>query len=362
MVLSSYQRVLRRQFRFDVASSGQRALDKIVSDGPYAVLVSDMRMPGMNGIELLRRVRVISPRTVRIMLTGNCDVRTAIDAVNEGSVFRFLTKPCDADVLASVIREGLRDYHLIESEKQLLEQTLQGSIRVLAEVLGLLNPAAFNQALEVSKLVKQVAKQMELEDCWQHEMAALLANLGAAILAGDAAPMDKSTFGSHAHVAARLLRNIPRLDKVAAIIDQLGDRSFTSANDDAQSSIRMGAAIVRTCADFLSFIQQDTPCKRAMLIMRGASDKGYLPAVLNAIERVSPDRFEYESRIISIQGLAENMVLDEDVRSLTGTLLVARGTTMTESLMIRLQNLSERNMVPAGIRVLIPDAGPAQRY
>src|SRR5262249_6599331 len=143
MVLSSYQRVLRKQFRFDTASGGQQALDKLVGDGPYAVLVSDMRMPGMTGLELLRRVKVISPRTIRIMLTGNSDVRTAIDAVNEGCVFRFLTKPCDADVLAAAIKDGLRDYHLLETEKQLLEQTLQGSIRVLTEVLSLINPDAF---------------------------------------------------------------------------------------------------------------------------------------------------------------------------------------------------------------------------
>jgi len=99
-----------------------------------------------------------------------------------------------------------------------------------------------------------------------------------------------------------------------------------------------------------------------MLIMRGASYKPYLPAVLNAIEAVSSYRLEYESRTVSIQGLSENMVLDEDLRFITGTLLVARGTTVTESLIIRLQNLSNRNMVPAAVRVLIPHGGRAQGY
>jgi FixJ family two-component response regulator len=362
LVLSSYQRVLRKQFRFDVASSGQQALDKIASDGPYAVMVSDMRMPGMSGIELLRRVKVVSPRTIRIMLTGNSDVRTAIDAVNEGSVFRFLTKPCDADVLTAAIKDGLRDYHLLESEKELLEQTLQGSIRLLTEVLGLLNPAAFNQALEISKCVKDVVKQMELDEAWQYEMAALLANLGSAILASDAAGAENK-FGAHAQVSARLLRNIPRLDRVASIIGQLGTKDQTVSNaNDSQNPIRIGAAIIRTCADFHAYVRRDIPFQAALRQMREASAMHYLPAVLNAIQNVSTDRSEYESQMVNMRGLAAGMVLDEDLRSTAGTLLVARGTSITESLMIRLQSFSDRNMLPTGIRVLIPDRNAADLF
>ena len=67
LVLSSYQRVLRKQYHFDVANSGQKALDMITAGGPYAVVVSDMRMPGMNGVELLCLVKEITPGTVRLM-------------------------------------------------------------------------------------------------------------------------------------------------------------------------------------------------------------------------------------------------------------------------------------------------------
>ncbi len=154
LVLASYQRVLRKQFAFDVASSGQQAIDIVGSHEPYAVVVSDMRMPGMNGIELLRRVKAISPQTIRLMLTGNSDVQTAIDAVNEGSVFRFLTKPCSPEALATAISDGLIQYRLIRAEKELLENTLHGSIRLLTEVLGLVNPAAFNQSSRIAKYVK----------------------------------------------------------------------------------------------------------------------------------------------------------------------------------------------------------------
>src|SRR5713226_8642213 len=92
-ILAAYQRQLRKQFEIDVAQGGEQALESIVSRGPYAVVLSDMRMPGMNGIQFLCRAQEIAPNSVRMMLTGNADQQTAMDAVNEGNIFRFLTKP-----------------------------------------------------------------------------------------------------------------------------------------------------------------------------------------------------------------------------------------------------------------------------
>jgi len=96
-VLKAYKRGLRSNFAIDIATSGGEALQFIESRGPYAVIVSDMRMPQMNGIELLNTVKQCAPDTVRIMLTGNADQQTAIDAVNPGEIFRFLNKPCQPE-------------------------------------------------------------------------------------------------------------------------------------------------------------------------------------------------------------------------------------------------------------------------
>lgn len=73
-VLDGYRRNLRGEFLIDVAQSGQEALGLIESKGPYAVVISDMRMPGVDGIELLRQVKSAAPETVRVMLTGNADM------------------------------------------------------------------------------------------------------------------------------------------------------------------------------------------------------------------------------------------------------------------------------------------------
>ena len=110
MILAGLKRQLRNQFRIDTALNGEEGLKKIEESGPYAVIVSDYFMPGMNGIEFLCRVKETDPVTVRMMLTGSADMSTAIKAVNEGSIFQFHVKPCPADTLGKAIQSGIDAY------------------------------------------------------------------------------------------------------------------------------------------------------------------------------------------------------------------------------------------------------------
>ena len=105
-VLQAYRRGLRKSFQIDTASGGLEGLE-LVSQNTYAVVVSDFNMPGMNGIEFLKKVKMAAPDTVRMMLTGNQDLKIAMEAVNEGSIFRFLTKPCPPESLIKSLRAGI---------------------------------------------------------------------------------------------------------------------------------------------------------------------------------------------------------------------------------------------------------------
>jgi DNA-binding NtrC family response regulator len=176
-ILDGYRRSLRSEFSMETAQSGQEALGLLEDKTAYAVVISDMRMPGMDGIELLKRVKKASPDTVRIMLTGNADVQTAIEAINEGSIFRFLIKPCSKETMARTITAALVQYRLI-AEKQLLEQTLSGCLQVLTEVLSLVNPAAFSRAERARRYIHHVVTAMQLGNPWQYEVAAMLSQLG----------------------------------------------------------------------------------------------------------------------------------------------------------------------------------------
>lgn len=91
-ILSGYKRGLGRQFNLDTATSGAEALEmfaQLDEEERYAIVVSDMRMPQMDGVELLNRLADEYPDTIRIMLTGNSDQQTAMDAVNQGRVYKF---------------------------------------------------------------------------------------------------------------------------------------------------------------------------------------------------------------------------------------------------------------------------------
>ena len=122
MLLAGLKRQLRNNFHVETAISGEEAIKMVMENGPYAVVVSDFMMPGMNGIELLRHVKKTSPDTIRMMLTGSADMSTAVKAVNEGSIYKFHPKPCPAKTLGSAIQSGIDEYLKITTESTQLKK------------------------------------------------------------------------------------------------------------------------------------------------------------------------------------------------------------------------------------------------
>jgi DNA-binding NtrC family response regulator len=182
ILLQGYQRLLRKDFQISTAVGGAAALLLVKQEGPFGVIVSDMRMPEMNGIEFLTRVRKLAPDTVRIMLTSGSDLDVAIHAVNEGNIFRFLSKPANKDTLAKTLTDSLAQYHLVCAEKELLENTLRGTVYVLTEVLSLVSPAAFSRAARVRRYVQHVVTKLSLAHPWKYEVAAMMSQLGCVTL------------------------------------------------------------------------------------------------------------------------------------------------------------------------------------
>ena len=133
MVLAGLKRQLRNKFSIDTALSGEDALKQVRENGPYAVIISDFMMPGMNGIEFLSRVKKTNPDTVRMMLTGTADMPTAIRAVNEGSIFQFHPKPCPADTLCQAIQSAIGEYRKVIFDQRQLKN-FKSSLAQASEV------------------------------------------------------------------------------------------------------------------------------------------------------------------------------------------------------------------------------------
>jgi serine phosphatase RsbU (regulator of sigma subunit) len=117
-ILAAFQRQLRKKVVIETVESGAEGLEVLRRDGPFSLVVTDYCMPSMNGIEFLGRAREIAPETVRIMLTGSADLGAAIQAVNQGNIFRFLTKPCSPENLLEAVQAGIYEYRRTHKERK----------------------------------------------------------------------------------------------------------------------------------------------------------------------------------------------------------------------------------------------------
>jgi response regulator RpfG family c-di-GMP phosphodiesterase len=367
-VLDVYQGLLHREFEVEVAVGSTVALRMLEIRGPYAVVVSDMRMPDMNGIELLGKVRTLAPDTVRIMLTAHADIETAINAVNEGSVFRFLTKPADKAGLIKAISAGLAQYRLIIAEKELLERTLSGTIKVLTEVLSLVNPAAFSRATRLRRYVQHIATKLALPAPWRFEAAAMMSQLGSVtfdpemletVYAGQKLrPEDQARFDAHPAVARDLLSNIPRLEPVAWMIAQQRESvplGKEVGDQEMLDTINLGAQVLRTALAFDQLLSRQVSKADAIQQLMAKAKNGEL----RMIQALADAELEFDRmipRTCLVGDLSPGMILHQEVRTQTGMLVVAKGQEITSPLLIRLRNFRQKQTIADKILVLVPRA------
>ena len=372
-ILASYRRQLRKDFDLDTASSGPEGLEAIQTNGPFAVIVSDMQMPGMNGVQFLSEARKIAPNSVRMMLTGVADQSTAAEAVNEGNVFRFLTKPCPSETLTRTLVAGIEQYKLITAEKELLEKTLLGSIKVLSDVLSLVNPTAFGRASRVLRLTRELARELKVSKSWQLKIAAMLSQLGCVTVPEqtlsrvykgvDLEPAELQMFAGHPQIGSDLIARIPRLETVSDVIAYQEKRfDGTGHPQDSRSGeqIPQGARILKVALDLDTL--ESKGMARSFAIAELRSRTGwYDPAVLTALETVIQREEQFLLREVALADLDGQMILAADVKTADGVLLVSKGQEVTSSLRQLLKNFSRRSGIVEPIRVLIPPAHRQKR-
>ncbi|MEZ4587706.1 MAG: response regulator [Gemmatimonadales bacterium] len=373
-ILKGLALYLGRRFEVLTATGGEEALARLDERPDVMVILSDLRMPGMDGTTLLRQVRERHPDVIRLMLTGNADLAAAVAAVNEGQVFRFLSKPCPAPELVRVVELAAEQHRLVTAERVLLEQTLHGSLKALLDVLALANPGSFGHASRVKAMVTQLAEQLQLTGRWQVEVAAMLAPLGwislphdtqEALLSGRALEASEAAMVRRIPaVTDALLKNIPRLDTVRVMITTAADPARKLGAARPEEAEPFGAGLLRIAADFdLMTARGDSP----LLALEGMRSRtGRYPQVaLAALARiVDPDAPDGSGapvlHEIPLAHLCVGMVLAEDLRTDDGILLASRGYEVSVGLVERAANLPEtkqrrlvRVLVPAGANAAV---------
>ncbi len=369
-ILDTYQRLLGREISVDTAVGGFAGLDAIAKSGPYGMVISDMRMPDLDGPHFLARVRELDPSMTRVAITGYVDIDTAVYAVNEGHIFRFLTKPCSKADLLKAIRAGLEQHRLLLAEKELLEGTLRGCVLVMSEMLSFSNPAAFGRAMRLRRLMQHANSKLQLKSWWQLEIAAVLSQLGCVTLnqelvnaaySGERlSPEDQKKYDLHATIASQMLSRIPRMEAVAQMIalQNAPTAEIKAANPDEKREIETGVQLLRVGLAYDALINRGVPPSEACRRVR-ATMKGVDPSILDALDDLEV-AVPLCTRECNIRELAVGMILHEDVHTSTGLLIVAKGQELTSSWIARLTEYARHGTIPGRLHVQMPQAPPAQ--
>ena len=353
-LLAAMGRNLGRQFDLDIANGGETALAKIDECGPYAVVVSDRQMPRMDGTQFLSTVRRKAPDTVRMMLTGNVDLEQAVRTVNEGNIFRFLIKPCSIEVLAKALEDALTQYRLITAERDLLTKTLNGSIKLLTDILALADTKSSGQAEKLRKLITEISVKMPLENLWELHLAAMLSPMGYVTLppetivkARNGGPLSKKEqelVNDLPAISARLIANIPRLHGVSQIIryqHKHFDGSGFPVDATAGQSLPLGARLLKILTDMMQLQADGKSEVRALEELqrrKGFYDSKLLDSVCDCFGGRIIQAGVWQTISIESRDLAVGMVLASDILTKDGTLVLAAGHHINPMILEKLRN------------------------
>ena len=348
-VLDAFRRALRKSFEVTTCVNPQEALQMVRTEPDFAVIVSDMRMPGMSGIELLTEVKQAKPDTVRIMLTGNHDQETAVEAVNRGDVFKFLTKPCETNTLISVLEQSVRQFQLVTAERELLTRTVQGSVKVLLDALSIAKPEAFGRNERLLVKARELSVGLEGLDSWELNTAALLANLGCVavpkttldkVVAGrDLTKAERTDYERHPELGAQLLSAVPRFEGVAqCVLYQHKNFDGSGFPEDSRrgAEIPLGARVLRLALaldDLQSRGWSEAAVMQEIRDHAGWFDPGLLARLVD-----TPRGDTAQTFLVTADKLDVGLMIEEDVQNNQGVLLICRGQAVTPAIVKHLRH------------------------
>lgn len=365
-ILDAYKRHLRHKFDVATAESGDEGLLLLKEQGPFAVIVSDFRMPNMDGVQFLSQARQIAPDTVRVMLTGQADLQVTVDAVNEGNLFRFLLKPCPTDLFIKILNDAVEQYKLITAEQELLEKTLKGSIKILIDILSILSPVAFSQTPRIRVFAKRLAIRLGINDLWEIELASMLSQIGCVTMPNEIlekkyrgevlSSAEKEIFFAHPGIGKKILSNIPRLEGIAEAVN-FQEKHFDGGGAPKERrsgvSIPISARILKVVLDFNILIRSGKSRSQAIDEMYKNS-KRYDPNILAALDaELLSVKEGYTVKAVSLKEITEGMVSADDIKDINGNVLITKEHEITDILKIRLLNYTRFGTIVEPIKILV---------
>lgn len=370
-LLSSYKRTLGREYQIDVESSGEAGLKTMIKNGPYAVVVTDYKMSGMDGLRFLTKAQLVNEDTVRVMLTGHGTFETAVEALNQGKVFQFLTKPCEPEAMNRLLQSALRQYRLIQNEKVLLDQMLNGAVRAFSDILEVSDPESFQLTRKLREEISALAAPLKLEIAWEVEIAAMLCKLGnvtvpPAVLKrsrSDAAdrmpPEEMSMITRVPEVTSRMVRGIDRFQDVGRIILYMA-KNFDGTGYPPDTvkfhDIPFGSRLLRILVSLFESEENGVPRVTALEQMKNFREKYDVELIDTLIEHYEgrePDEqaTSNEAQALTVEDLKAGMELKTDVFTKEGMLVLPAGSKLSLVMVQRILNFSEAGGIKEPIYV-----------
>jgi response regulator RpfG family c-di-GMP phosphodiesterase len=357
---------LRKDYEVHTALSGDEGLKALKKSGGAAVVISDMRMPGMDGALFLHHVLTFYPDATRILLTGEPGRDAAMSAVNNARIFRFLTKPCPPDQLKAAVEEGVIQHRLIRAERTILKETLIGCIKALVDVLSIANPIAFGRASRVKRLAMGFSTALQCTDYWQLEAAAMLSQIGYLSLPpplleklyyGEVlTPTERTLAAGVPDVATALLENIPRLDPVVQILAALNwnDEALARLGD---GTIGLGTRILGLVLEYDVLNTQGHSVDVSVQTLRRRASR-YTEGLIEKFgQYLGAGSGKSEARQVALKAVQPGMVIMQDIRTQMGTLLVPRGFEVTSLFLERSRNFGPE-LLEEVVKVVVPAPTP----
>jgi DNA-binding NarL/FixJ family response regulator len=362
LVLEGLERTLRQSFEVMTETKPLAALALLEKrEHDFVAVISDMRMPLMDGAKFLSCAAEIAPNSTRVLLTGHAELNAAIAAVNTGRIFRFLCKPCAPNDLLSAVEAAAEQHQLRTLEKQLLEQTLTGSVRLLTEVLTLVAPKIFTRSQQLQAYMLHLARALGRSDAWRFELAACLSMIGCVGLPDDTlsralagTPLDDQearSFAEHPLSTHRLLKKIPHVEDVAEMIRLQVDGVST---DELSADVLLGANMLRVARDVEALVAAGATEAEAVKKLQPSCPAGRLE-LLKLLGDFSSAAPPGDVKELGVAQLTAQMSLEDDVKTKSGAVLIPAKKQLTLLLLERLLRFSRAGLLVEPVRVRVPN-------
>ena len=404
-ILSALRRVLRTEgCRILTAGSGAEALALLEAE-PVDVVVSDMRMPVMDGARLLAEVRARWPGTARVLLTGYADMEATVLAINEGQIYRYIHKPWDETELRLTVRQAA-ERQVLQRERDRLQQLTQvqneelqvlntgleqrvaertaelglaherlkknylATIRVFAGLLDMRNGLLGGHGKRVADLARRIAVAMEVPSDQVQDIfvAGLLHDIGFmavpdTLLAkpvGRYTPDEMQLYQRHAPLGAQSLMALDDMQSVASLIRSHHERFDGKGYPDqiAGSAIPLGSrilAVADTWDDLLQGHLTGAQLKQAeaQTLMQRARGIQFDPEVVDVILQLTQVEVPKVLKLqpVNTENLLPGMVLGKDLTTPEGVVLLAAGQKLTQGLIERIRRYEQSEGRPLDLMV-----------